>query len=86
MGYENRFLLGVVLQEALILSAMRFIPGFGVSRLVYALAERATGLVFQMTFSRVAMLYATAFMMCLISAAIAVRKVQTTDPAEVFGG
>ena len=86
MGYDNPFLLGVVLQEALILSALGFIPGVCISGLLYALAGRATGLVFQMTVTRVVMLYAMTFIMCLISGAIAVRKVQTADPADVFGG
>ena len=86
IGYNNRFLLGVVLQEALILSVLGFIPGCCISGLLYGLAGSATGLVFQMTVTRVIMLYAMTFMMCLISGAIAVRKVQTADPAEVFGG
>ncbi|MDJ0705966.1 MAG: ABC transporter permease DevC [Leptolyngbyaceae cyanobacterium MO_188.B28] len=86
MGYSNQFLLGIVLQEALILSALGFLPGFCISNLLYALAGGATGLTFQMTIARVGMLYATTFIMCLISGAIAVRKVQTADPADVFGG
>ena len=86
MGYGNPFLLGVILQEALILSALGFIPGFCISNLLYSLAGSATGLVFRMTVTRVGMLYATTFMMCLISGAIAVQKVQTADPADVFGG
>ncbi|NET38404.1 MAG: FtsX-like permease family protein [Cyanothece sp. SIO1E1] len=85
MGYTNGFLLGVVLQEALILSFLGFIPGFGVSGLLYNAAGSATGLIFQITLERVLNLFVLTFIMCLISGAIAVRKVQSTDPAEVFG-
>ncbi len=85
MGYSNRFLFGVVIQEALILSVLGFIPGFLVSNLLYGGAANVTGLLFQMTPSRVLNLYGLSFVMCLISGAIAVRKVQSADPAEVFG-
>lgn len=86
MGYNNAYLLRVVLQEALILSLCGFIPGFALSGLLYSLAGNATGLLFQMTTARVLNLFILTFVMCLASGAIAVRKVQSTDPAEVFGG
>lgn len=84
MGYKNGYLLGVVLQEALILSVLGFIPGVLVSQLLYTAAGNATGLFFQMTAERVTNLLVATFIMCLVSGAIAVRKVQTTDPADVF--
>ncbi|NMF85946.1 ABC transporter permease DevC [Nodosilinea sp. P-1105] len=85
MGYGNGFLFGVVIQEAMILSVLGFIPGFLISALFYNLAAGVTGLLFVMTLGRIVNLYIATFMMCLISGTIAVRKVQRTDPAEVFG-
>lgn len=85
MGYDNQFLFGVVMQEAIILSVLGFIPGFLLSSLLYVGAEGITGLVFQMTVNRLVNIYIMTFMMCLVSGLIAVRKVQATDPAEVFG-
>lgn len=85
MGYSNWFLLGVVLQEAVMLSILGFMPGALVSVMLYGLAGKTTGLLFQMTLGRIVGLYIATFVMCLISGAIAVRKVQATDPAEVFG-
>ncbi|MEM9004324.1 MAG: ABC transporter permease DevC [Cyanobacteria bacterium P01_F01_bin.86] len=85
MGYTNLFLLGVVIQEALMLSVLGFIPGLLISRLLYTGAGNVTGLVFLMTPERMFNIYLLTFAMCLISGAIAVRKVQSTDPAEVFG-
>ncbi|MEM9807993.1 MAG: ABC transporter permease DevC [Cyanobacteria bacterium P01_D01_bin.56] len=84
MGYNNAYLLGVVMQEAAILSVLGFIPGVLVSQLLYQAAGNATGLFFQMTTERVMNLLIATFVMCLVSGAIAVRKVQTTDPADVF--
>lgn len=86
MGYSNGYLLGVVLQEAGFLSVLGFIPGFAVSYLLYTAAADATGLFFQMTSQRVVNLFLATFIMCLVSGVVAVRKVQSTDPAEVFGG
>lgn len=85
MGYSNWYLLGVVLQEAMILAVIGFIPGFLFSWVLYQLTMNATGLLMQMTITRIINLFIATVMMCLISGAIAVRKVQATDPAEVFG-
>lgn len=85
MGYKNIFLLGVVIQEAIILSVLGFIPGFCISTLLYGATANATGLLMQMTAPRAISTFALTFVMCLISGTIAVRKVQATDPAEVFG-
>ncbi|GAB4385544.1 MAG: ABC transporter permease DevC [Elainellaceae cyanobacterium] len=85
MGYTNRYLFGVIAQESLILSALGFIPGFGASVLLYHLAINATGLLFNLTAGRVFSQFLLTLIMCLISGAIAIRKIQSTDPAEVFG-
>ncbi|MBW4463873.1 MAG: ABC transporter permease DevC [Pegethrix bostrychoides GSE-TBD4-15B] len=85
MGYSNLYLLGVVIQEAVILAVMGFIPGCLVSAGLYKLTANATGLLMQMTQTRIINLFIATVLMCLISGAIAVRKVQTADPAEVFG-
>ncbi len=86
MGYSNVYLLKVVLQEAMFLSVLGFVPGFAISYLLYTGAANATGLFFQMTQQRATNLFVATFVMCIVSGAIAVRKVQKTDPAEVFGG
>jgi putative ABC transport system permease protein len=85
MGYANSFLFGIVLQESLILAAIGFIPGLGMSLVLYRITANATGLVMQMTALRAVGILAATFTMCLISGAIAVRRIQAADPAEVFG-
>ena len=84
MGYKNRYLLKVVFQEALILSVMGFIPGFLVSNGMYTVTRNATALPLTMTTDRTATVFFLAVMMCAISGAIAVRKVQDADPADIF--
>ncbi|TVQ10346.1 MAG: FtsX-like permease family protein [Leptolyngbya sp. DLM2.Bin27] len=85
IGYNNAYLFGVVMQEAIMLSVLGFIPGLLISALFYNLGAAVTGLLFQFTLGRIVNIYVMTFVMCLISGAVAVRKVQRTDPAEVFG-
>ncbi|MBF2002218.1 MAG: FtsX-like permease family protein [Synechococcales cyanobacterium M58_A2018_015] len=85
MGYTNFYLLRVVLQQAMFLAVIGFIPGCVISGMLYHVTANATGLLMQMTWGRAINLFIATLIMCLISGAIAVRKVQATDPAEVFG-
>ena len=85
MGYSNFFLLKVVIQQAVLMGLLGFIPGFLISFGLYQVTADATGLLMQMTPPRVFNTLVATVIMCLISGAIAVRKVQSTDPAEVFG-
>jgi putative ABC transport system permease protein len=85
MGYSNFFLLRVVLQQAVFMGVLGFVPGFIMSLGLYNLAADSTGLLMQMTPPRALATLVATVVMCLISGAIAVRKVQSTDPAEVFG-
>ncbi|MBE9099357.1 ABC transporter permease DevC [Vacuolonema iberomarrocanum] len=85
MGYTNLYLLWVVIQQALLLGVMGFVPGYLIALGLYQMTANATGLLMQMTLFRGINILLATIVMCLISGAIAVRRVQATDPAEVFG-
>ncbi|MBW4677072.1 MAG: ABC transporter permease DevC [Desmonostoc geniculatum HA4340-LM1] len=85
IGYSNFHLLCIVLQESIILVFFGFVPGLFISLGLYSLTANATGLLMQMTVERAISILVATLVMCLISGGIAVRKVQATDPAEVFG-
>jgi putative ABC transport system permease protein len=85
IGYSDRYLLGVVFQQALLLGVMGFIPGYLTALVLYRVTANATGLLMQMTLGRGLNILLATVLMCLISGAIAIRKVQSADPAEVFG-
>ena len=57
MGYRNRYLFKVVLQEAMLLAAMGYVPGLAVSLGLYEMTRRATagGLPMAMNGGRVAL-------------------------------
>lgn len=84
MGYKNRYLLSVVFQEALILSVLGFAPAFLICLGLYNLTESATNLPVSMSLERTIAVFLLTLLMCCISGAIAVRKVQDADPADIF--
>ncbi len=84
MGYKDLYLLGVVFQEAIILSILGFIPGYGVATVLYTLTRNATSLPMVMTVARATTVLILTVIMCTISGAIAVRKLQAADPADIF--
>ncbi|MDX2213038.1 MAG: ABC transporter permease DevC [Oculatellaceae cyanobacterium bins.114] len=86
MGYRSRYLFGVVIQEAVLLAVMGYIPGFLFSSGLYTLTTRATSgsLPMTMNFGRTVFVLLLTVAMCTVSGLISVRKVVTADPAEVF--
>lgn len=84
IGYTNRYLLGVVFQEAALLSVLGYVPGVLASTALYALTAGATGIDVRMTWGRAALVLALTLAMCFASGALAVRKLRSADPAEVF--
>ncbi len=84
MGYKNSYLLSVVFQESLILSFLGYIPGFCLAIALYNVTRNATLLPIEMTMNRAIVVLFLAVIMCVISGAIAVRKVQDADPADIF--
>lgn len=84
MGYRNRYLLGVVFEEAIILSVMGFVPGMVIALGAYQLTAAATALPLAMPVSRAVTVLVMTFMMCGASGAIATRRLQGADPADIF--
>lgn len=84
MGYPNLYLLGVVFEEAVILAILGFIPGMTVSLGLYSLTRNATNLPMYMTVIRALQVLVLTIIMCAISGAIATRKLQSADPADMF--
>ena len=84
MGYTNLYLLGVLTQEALLLAILGFLPGFALSFGLYQVTYAATLLPISMTASRAVTVLVLTIIMCSVSGAIAMRKLRSADPAEVF--
>ena len=84
MGYSDSYLVSVLVQEALILAVLGFLPGLVLSSGLYFIAKSATLLPIGMTLSRAVLVLVLTIFMCTASGAVALQKLQAADPADVF--
>ncbi len=84
MGYRDVYFLGVVFEEALILSIIGFFPSVAIAAGLYRLTAIATALPISLPFARAVFVLLLTILMCAISGAIATRKLQSADPADIF--
>ena len=84
MGFDNRYLLNIVFEEAIVLALFGFLPSVGISWGIYGLVRKATALPMQITFARAMSVFVGTFIMCLVSGWIATNKLQSADPADIF--
>ena len=84
MGYRNLYLLGVVFEEAIILALIGFVPSIAIASGLYRLTAMGTALPLVMPVSRAILVLMLTIIMCTVSGAIATRKLQSADPADIF--
>ena len=84
MGYANRYLAGVVAVEALILGIAGFLPGLALSAWLFRMTESATKLPMTLSLARSAEVALLTVAMCGLSGLLAMRRLRSADPAEVF--
>ncbi|AHJ29584.1 heterocyst specific ABC-transporter, membrane spanning subunit [Nodularia spumigena CCY9414] len=84
IGYTQKYLLTVILQEALLLACLGYIPGWIVAMFLYSSARDATLLPVFMSYERAVTVLILTIIMCFVSGAIAVRKLRAADPADIF--
>ena len=84
MGYGDRFIIFIVLEEAMILAVLGFIPGLALALGQYALIANVAALPISMTFARLSFVFFLTMVMCGVSGIIAMRKIQSADPADIF--
>ncbi|MEM1252401.1 MAG: ABC transporter permease DevC [Cyanobacteria bacterium P01_H01_bin.21] len=86
MGYRSQYLFKIVLQEAILLAMLGYIPGLAAALGLYRLTTTATAgtLPVAMNGGRVIFVLALTLLMCCLSGLISVRKAVTADPAEIF--
>lgn len=84
MGYKDRDLSLVVLQESLILAIMGFIPGHLASYGIYYLMEKFIEFPVSMDLGIALQVFLLNLSMCTLAGAIAMKKLRTADPADIF--
>ena len=84
MGYRDSFLTGVVLQQAVILAIVGFVPGWLGAVGLYWLAEESTNLDMTMSYSSVLWVLGLTLTMCASSGFGALQKLRSAEPAKLF--
>jgi len=84
IGFRNRFVSGIVLQQAVILAVLGYLPGVAVAHWLYGRAAAATNLPLSLTSERVLLVFFITLGMCTFSGLMTLRKVRRLDPAQVF--
>jgi putative ABC transport system permease protein len=84
MGFTDRYLAGVVLQQGLFLALLAFLPAVGVAWGLFSIVAHLTGLLLFLTSLRLLFILGVAVLMCMISGLVAASPVLRADPAEVF--
>lgn len=84
MGYKLTSLLGVVAREGFLLAVLGYLPAYGAGLVLYGVIKGATKLPVQMDPDRALVVFTMILVMCMGSAALAMRRLGDADPAEIF--
>jgi putative ABC transport system permease protein len=84
MGYTDNYLLGVLIQESLLLAFLGYLPSIGLALGLYQLAFVATMLPISMNLQRSITVLILTILMCSVSGGVAMGKLRSADPADIF--
>jgi putative ABC transport system permease protein len=84
MGYQGPFFIRLVLRQSLYLSLLGFIPGAAISYVAYVALTYITGLTMELTPPLALTVFGVTALMCSLSGLLAVNKLLSVDPAELF--
>jgi putative ABC transport system permease protein len=84
IGYGSTYFFGLVLEQCLYLSLFGFLPGLVISYLTYRFLAAYTGLTMHLQPTLALVVLLTTAAMCTLSGLLAVTKLLSSDPAELF--
>lgn len=84
MGYGPRFFLGIVVEEALVLGLLGFLPGLAVGTAILMVMGKVTTLPLAMTPSMAVTVFVGTVVFSVLSGVIATRRLAAADPADLF--
>jgi putative ABC transport system permease protein len=84
MGYPNRYLASVVLQQSVLLALVGYFPSLAISWVLYEFVGAQSGLPMVLTWQIMATVLALSLVMCVLSGMAALRKLFQADPADLF--
>jgi putative ABC transport system permease protein len=84
MGFSDSYLARVVLQQAVLMAILSYIPGFLIGLGIYGLARWLTSLPIEMTLARAVGVFLATLFMCSLSGLMAIRFLRRADPVDLF--
>ena len=84
MGYGPRFFLGIVIEEALVLGFLGFLPGLAIGTAILTLMGTVTTLPLTMTPGMAVTVFLGTVVFSALSGIIATRRLAAADPADLF--
>ena len=66
------------------LAVLGFLPGVALSLVLYKVAERSIFIPVPMGLGRIAVVFFFILTMCALAGLLAIRKLKSTDPADMF--
>lgn len=84
MGYGPRFFLGIVIEEALVLGLLGFLPGLAAGTAILTLMGKVTTLPLAMTPTMAITVFVGTVVFSILSGVIATRRLAAADPADLF--
>lgn len=84
MGYGNSYFVRVVLSSATILTVLGFIPGLLICSFLYKSVEQSIFIKMDLTLAKAMLTLGLIGGMCFLSALMAVRKLKSANPVDVF--
>lgn len=84
MGFADGFLLRLVIRQGLILALLGYVPGSLFAIAFYQVVQAGTSIPVTPTWDRAGLLFVLTCLMCLLSGAMATRRLRSADPADVF--
>jgi len=84
MGFSEGFLRGLIVEQALVLACGGFAGGLFFAWICYAYIAEKTALAVQLSLESVTLILVLAIVMCIAAGLLALRRVSTADPAELY--
>lgn len=84
MGYGPRFFLGIVVEEALVLGLLGFLPGLAMGTAILTLMGKVTTMPMAMTPVMAVTVFLGTVVFSVLSGVIATRRLAAADPADLF--
>lgn len=84
MGFTDNYLLRLVIRQGVLLAVLGYIPGSLLAIAFYWVIQAGTSIAVTPTWERAGLLLGLTCLMCLLSGAMATRKLRAADPADVF--